>query len=245
MMKFISRIEARNAQPRSERPIVIACIGDSVTHGCFELVVSQKENTYQPVYQPDEGYVARLSRHINRLFPAAAVTLLNAGISGDSSRGGLQRLQRDVLNFSPDLVVVNFGLNDSMNKDTEAGIAAYESNMRRIFQKILESGAEAMLVTPNFMCSYVSCAVEGDGLRATAQRAAEVQNGGILKRYTEAARIVAREMNVPIADTYRRWEQLHDAGVDTTMLLSNGINHPTKEMHDLFVEEILRTAFEG
>ncbi len=243
MMEFVKRLSTRNADVRSERPVLIACIGDSVTHGCFELIVD-KNGGYQPTYRPDEGYTAMLSRKLRRLFPVAAVTVLNAGISGDSSRGGLMRLERDVLSFKPDLVTVCFGLNDSMNRDTDAGLAAYERNMKQIFRKIIDSGSEAMLITPNFMCSYVSSVVEGEMLRNTAAHAVEVQKGGILKRYAECACAVAKEMNVPIADVYKRWEQLHAVGVDTTALLSNGINHPTAEMHGLFVEEILRTAFE-
>ena len=71
-----------------------------------------------------------------------------------------------------------------------------------------------------------------------------MQNGGVLTRYVEAARGVARKLGVPVADAYRRWERLQAAGVDTTALLSNGINHPTVELHGLFVEEIMRTVFE-
>lgn len=241
-MKFIERLAARNRDIRSERPVVIACLGDSVTHGCFELVVDAKGD-FEPAYHTEQGYVAKLGRKLNELFPAAVVTMLNAGISGDSSAGGLARLDRDVLCFKPDLVTVNFGLNDSMSG--EAGLEKYAQNMKAIFEKILASGAEAMLVTPSFMCSYVPGLVVGDKLRGIAEAATHVQNDGVLARYAEAARTAAKELGVPVADTYRRWEQLREMGVDTTALLSNGINHPTIEMHDLFVEEILRKAFEA
>lgn len=240
-MKIVRRLAARNESVRSERPILIACLGDSVTHGCFDLFVDAKDQ-FIPHHMPDQGYAARLGRKLNELFPVAAVTVLNAGISGDGSAGGLERVERDALSFQPDLVIVNFALNDSMSG--EAGIGKYASNMREIFRRILESGAEALLLTPNFMCSYVPHTVVGENLTRIAGEAAKVQNEGILTKYVEAARAVAQEMNVPIADAYRRWEHMRDAGVDTTLLLSNGINHPTVEMHDIFVEEIVRKVFE-
>ena len=240
-MKIVRRLAARNESVRSERPVVIACLGDSVTHGCFDLFVDANDQ-YIPHHMPDQGYVAKLGRKLNELFPVAAVTMLNAGISGDGSAGGLQRLERDVLSFKPDLVVVNFALNDSMGG--EAGVEKYAANMREIFTRILASGAEALLLTPNFMCSYVPHTVAGANLTRIAQEAAKVQNGGVLTKYVEAARAAAGELNVPVADAYRRWENLRDAGVDTTLLLSNGINHPTVEMHDVFVEEIMRKVFE-
>lgn len=243
-MRFIRRLAARHADTRSERPVVIACLGDSVTHGVFDLF-TDPAGEYTPHYLPDLSYAALLGRKLNEMYPAAAVTMLNAGISGDNSRGGLERLERDVLYFRPDLVLVNFGLNDSMNPDPDAGVAAYEKNMTGIFERILASGAEAMLVTPNFMCSYVPPIVVGDKLRGIAEEAARVQNEGVLTRYVEAARAAADRLGVPVADAYRRWERMRDAGVDTTALLSNGINHPTAEMNSLFVEEIIRQAFEG
>lgn len=241
-MKTVIRLAARNESVRSERPVVIACLGDSVTHGCFDLFVDAKDQ-FIPHHMPDQGYVAKLGRKLNELFPVAAVTMLNAGISGDGSAGGLQRLERDVLSFHPDLVIVNFALNDSMGG--EAGVEKYAANMREIFRQILSSGAEALLLTPNFMCSYVPHTVVGANLTKIAQEAAKVQNEGILTKYVEAARAAAAELNVPVADAYRRWEKMKEAGVDTTLLLSNGINHPTVEMHDLFVEEIMRTVFEA
>jgi len=240
-MKIVRRLAARNEAVRSERPILIACLGDSVTHGCFDLFVDAKDQ-YIPHHMPDQGYAAKLGRKLNELFPVAAVTVLNAGISGDGSAGGLERIDRDALSFHPDLVIVNFALNDSMSG--EAGIEKYASNMREIFRRILESGAEALLLTPNFMCSYVPHTVVGENLTRIAGEAAKIQNEGILTKYVEAARAAAEEMNVPVADAYRRWENMRDAGVDTTLLLSNGINHPTVEMHDIFVEEIVRKVFE-
>ena len=70
-MKFVRRLAARNESVRSERPVVIACLGDSVTHGCFELV-DLPDGRFETTYRPHEGYPARLQRRLNALYPAAA-----------------------------------------------------------------------------------------------------------------------------------------------------------------------------
>ena len=72
-------------------------------------------------------------------------------------------------------------------------------------------------------------------------RAVQKQVGGVMTAYVSAARAEAEKRGVPVADAYARWEQMRAAGVDVTCHLANHINHPTPEMHDLFVEEILRT----
>lgn len=243
-MNVVKRLAERQniLEKHMYRPILIACLGDSVTHGCFEVYVN-RFNRVTTVYSPEDGYASQLQRRLRDLYPTAAPTVLNAGVSGDSSRGGLGRLERDVLSFKPDLVTVNFGLNDAMNPNVEEGLAAYTENMRTIFERILASGAEAMLVTPNFMCEYVSHKLQDETLRNIAENAANVQNSGVLARYVNAAREVARSMNVPIADAFARWEAWKAGGVDTTEHLSNSINHPTKEAHDIFTEEILRIMF--
>lgn len=243
-MQFLRKLSEREKHTSEVAPVLVACFGDSVTHGCFDLLV-EPDGSFTPHFMAEQGYAAKLMNRLHMLYPAGNASLLNAGISGDGSKGGLARVERDVLSRRPDLVIVNFALNDSMNPDPDANIPVYAQNMRKIFEKILASGAEALLLTPNFMCSYVPYLVQGELLRGVAQKAAKVQNEGILTRYVEAARGVAAQMNIPVADAYRRWEQMAAMGVDTTALLSNGINHPTAEMHDIFVDEIMRKVFEA
>jgi hypothetical protein len=50
-------------------------------------------------------------------------------------------------------------------------------------------------------------------------------------------------MNVPLCDCYAIWKMLYENGVNTTELLSNKINHPTREMNKLFAYELVRTLF--
>lgn len=49
---------------------------------------------------------------MNILYPEVPVNIVNAGISGDCAEGGLKRLERDVLSYNPDLIVVCYGLNE-------------------------------------------------------------------------------------------------------------------------------------
>ena len=235
-MRWRNKLAQRSSSAPEAECALIACLGDSVTYGCFE-VFKNRFDRVDTVYRPEDGYPARLRRQLSTLFPAAAASVLNAGVSGDSSAGGLKRLQRDVLSHAPDLVIVNFGLNDAMGGMD--ALNAYRSNMRALFQQILDSGAEAMLLTPNRMCAYVSHALVDPELRAIAAAAAEIQNGGVLDAFVEAAREEAQALNVPIADAYRDWKRLESAGADTTVLLANAINHPISEMHELFANRIL------
>jgi len=242
MLNIISRLNARNKDAFANTPILIACLGDSVTHGCFDLNI-KGPGQVDTVYDPMSGYAAKLESRLRALYPAAAASVLNAGISGDGAPNGLKRLERDVLCHKPDLVTVNFGLNDAGSPNVEEGIAKYAAAMGEIFDRVLASGAECILVTPNRMCAYVDYAVTDEVARSIAESCTRTQNEGILTRYVEAAKAEAAKRNIPVADAYKRWQALEKAGVDTTQMLSNHINHPTKDAHNIFVEALMDVLF--
>lgn len=235
-MKILEKLSARNQNAPQSPAVLIACLGDSVTHGCFEVYTNRYGNI-DTRYRPTEGYVGQLQRKLDEYYPAGAVSILNAGISGDSAIGGEARLERDVLSHHPDLVIVDFGLNDAMGGLEK--LPAYEKAMDSIMERVLASGAECMLLTPNRMCAYAAPWVENDVLKQVAEEAAKVQNGGVLDAFVETARQVAKRHGVPVADAYAMWNRLEKAGVDTTAMLCNDINHPSARAHELFVQAIL------
>lgn len=238
-MRIMEKLAARTGNAGACTPVLIAFIGDSVTHGCFEVAMDKVHDCIGVVYSPDDGYPYRLKRRLDAMYPAAAVSILNAGVSGAKAVDGAQRLERDVLCRKPDLVVIAFALNDSMNEDVEGGLAQYRAAMEDMIVRVQQSGAECIVQTPNFMCSYVPSAIPEPELQKIAAKAAKVQNEGILAAYVRTAREVAAAHGVPVADAYRLWEQMERNGIDTTALLSNHINHPTREAHDLFVKALL------
>ena len=83
-------------------PITVVALGDSVTHGA----VASGEVDYETVYWN------RLRRKIQALNPDVPVNVINAGIGGTTAQRSVARLDSQVLNHRPDLVIVCFGLND-------------------------------------------------------------------------------------------------------------------------------------
>ncbi|MBQ8525468.1 MAG: hypothetical protein IJ460_01945 [Clostridia bacterium] len=47
-----------------------------------------------------------------------------------------------------------------------------------------------------------------------------------------------------MCDCYAKWKKLSETE-DTTMLLVNRINHPTREMHELFAQSLFELLFDG
>ena len=239
-MKILNRLAERNRTLGAHRPILIACLGDSVTHGCFELEAISTQQI-APYYRAWDAYSMKLQRRLSEIYPMAMPTVLNAGVAGENIAMISARAERDVLSFHPDLVILEICLNDA-GSGLGDPLKSFAEKAGELMDKILASGAELILLTPNSMCYHVpKQAPKTDNWPEFYKNVAEVQSGGVMSAYVQAARDEANKRNVPIADAYARWELMEKQGVDTTSLLANRVNHPVPEMHDLFVEEIIRT----
>ena len=56
-MRILEKLAARNAETLDSAAALIACLGDSVTHGCFE-VFKNRFGKVDTVYRPEGGYPA-------------------------------------------------------------------------------------------------------------------------------------------------------------------------------------------
>lgn len=88
-------------------------------------------------------------------YPDRKITWLNAGISGDTSFGALERLSWDVLDRKPHHVVVMLGMNDSAREDLPEPIGSpqrihkYRSSMEKIVEVLKTKGVSLTLCTPS------------------------------------------------------------------------------------------------
>ncbi len=76
--------------------------------------------------------------------------LVNAGVSGDTTAGGLRRIEW-ILKQYPDVVVVELGANDGLRG---IDVAAIEANLRGILKRIQESSATPVLFGMRIPPSY-------------------------------------------------------------------------------------------
>jgi len=238
-MKIIEKFKAKQENIKEVRQPTIAFIGDSVTHGCFELYVENGEiETY---VKQGAAYHNKVKEIFGLLYPEVPVTIINAGISGDEAYRGAQRLDRDVLSYNPDLVVVCYGLNDANAKD--AGLERYEKALDEMFENVLKTGAEVIFLTPNLRsCEFdipTNMAPIDDAWKQTTQNEKE----GWLDSYLEKAKKLCQSKNIPVCDCNNIWKILRDNDVNINNLLSNRINHPIEELHYVFAYELVKIMF--
>jgi lysophospholipase L1-like esterase len=208
-------------------PITIVAFGDSVTHGA----VAHDEIDYETVYWN------RLKKKINNLRNYVPVNVINAGIGGITAKDSLKRMDKQVLSHNPDLIIVCFGLND-----VNGTLEDYLNSLEEIFDKAQKSGAEVIFMTPNMLNTSVLDDTAEEHYEY-AIKTAKMQNEGRMDLYMESAVQLATRMGVKVCDCYKKWKKLSETQ-DITYLLANRINHPTKEMHELFAESLFEIIFE-
>ena len=206
-------------------PITIVAFGDSVTHGAL-----MGEINYETVYWN------RLRQKLNAVRSYMPVNVINAAIGGTTAKASLARMEKQVFQHEPDLVIVCFGLND-----VNGSLEDYIESLRAIFARCKESGAETIFMTPNMLNTYVAQDTEPRYFEY-AGVTADMQNGGRMDTYMDAAKALAEEMGVPVCDCYAKWKKLSETE-DITMLLCNRINHPAPEMHELFAQSLFEMIF--
>lgn len=201
--------------------ITVVAFGDSVTHGA----VGPDEINYDTVYWNV------LRKKLNAVNSYVPVNVINAGIGGITAEGSLNRMERDVFSHHPDLIIVCFGLND-VNGELET----YLSSLEKIFSECNKREIETVFMTPNMLNTYVAEDTE-EQLKEYAKKTAEMQNSGRMDKYMSEAVALAERMNIKVCDCYKKWKELSNEK-NTTILLANRINHPVKEMHELFADGI-------
>lgn len=113
---------------------LVVFLGDSLTAGLG--------------LEEDQAYPALLEKDLQR--DGTPVRVLNAGVSGDTTAGGLSRLGW-LLGQRPDVVVVGLGANDGLRA---LPLTEVEANLREIVRRSQAAGARVLLlgmrIPPNY-----------------------------------------------------------------------------------------------
>lgn len=179
--------------------------------------------------------------------------VFNAGISDTTTREARERLDRDVRAFSPDLVVIQFGINDSWidvdlgRREPRLTRDEYRDNLRYLVRTLKADGVQVVLMTPNPMRwadpVYVEIFENNPGLLDTRD---ERGIDRLLDLYAEDARAVARAEIVPLVDVHRAFESYgSEPGRSTPDLLMDGDGIHPNSIGQRLVCELLAAEIAG
>ncbi len=198
LRKYVERTR-RDIESGADATIV--CFGDSITAG----------------YAVRRGFPSFLLESLRQRFPDSKIEMINSGISGDTSQDGLSRLDWAVLSYEPDLVTINFGINDCV---LGLSLEEFEMNLVEMVRRI-RAGPDSEIL-----------------LLSSQPLESPPYDQRVLDYYQTVER-VAKEMNVGFVDVYGAWMKRVRAGMPLGSLILPGLDHPNEAGYRIIAEELM------
>jgi acyl-CoA thioesterase-1 len=120
---------------RAAEPPVILVVGDSLSAG-FGL-------------SPGQGWVTLLQQRLKR--EGYGYRVVNASVSGETTDGGVQRLNRALTQHKPAVVIIELGGNDGLRG---LPVSRVRSNIDLLITKSRAAGAQVLLVAIRVPTNY-------------------------------------------------------------------------------------------
>lgn len=182
--------------------VSIVTLGDSITAG----------------YSVRRGFPSFWKQMLAEKYPDAVVEMINSGISGDTSMDGLARLDWAALSYEPDLVTINFGINDCV---LGLGQEEFEINLVEMVRRI-RSGPNSEI------------------LLLSSQPLETPPYDRMVRDYYQALERVAKEMDVGFVDVYGAWMRRVKEGTPLSSFIIPGLDHPNETGYRIIADELMR-----
>ena len=176
--------------------VTVCFLGGSITRGSLSS-------------RPDTCYAYRVYEWFKKTFPKAVIEYVNAGVGGTTSAFGAARVITDVISHDPDIVLVEFSVNDECN---EYFMESYEGLIRKLLYSAKKPAVCALF---NFFYENGK----------TAER--------IHSKITRYYGIPAASMQGAI------YEDILSGKINDIALLSPDGLHPNDEGHDLLSKVVI------
>lgn len=187
------------------RTINIVFHGHSVPSGYFAT----------PVVNTLESYPHLTLKSIKSFYPNAVVNVITTSIGGEQSEQGEKRFKGDVLTMRPDVLFIDYALNDR-----GIGLGRAEKAWRKMIESALAYGCKIILLTP------------------TPDLTEDItDNDAPLAGYAGLIRGLASEYRVGLVDSYLIFKTMKQNGVNLSEYMAQG-NHPNASGHRVVALEI-------
>jgi lysophospholipase L1-like esterase len=179
------------AKLASGEPVMIIAFGSSSTQGYGTT-------------SPQFTYPNRLAKQLRRQYPSADIAVLNRGKGGEDAPEMMKRLQTEVIDMKPDLVIWQVGTNAVLrNLDPAETALQVEDGVARI----QAAGADLVLVDPQYSPKVTERAENANRMIRLLGKVAELRHVGIFPRF-EVMREWHEQQALPI-DSFVIADGLH------------------------------------
>lgn len=173
--------------------------------------------TQTPTVKLLDAYPHKILEKLSVKYPTAVINTTKTSIGGEHSIQGAARFDDDVLTLKPDVLFIDYSLNDR-SQGLEATYAAWDE----MIKKAKARNIPVILFT------------------ATPYRDVDLSDTSTdLYKHQQQVIRLAKENNVGLVDSYQRIKEKVDAGESVNSFLAS-YNHPNAKGHNLVADEIMK-----
>ena len=157
-----------------------------------------------------DAYPSLLHHQLSDLFPTAVINVSVTAIGGEDSESGARRFERDVLSLHPDVITIDYALNDR-----RIGLERAKKAWSSMIERALAANIKVILLTP------------------TADVRAKLDDPqDPLNQHAEQIRQLAAQYHVGLVDSLALFKKYVRDGGKLEDLMAY-INHPNRKGHEL------------
>ena len=207
--------------------MTLVFMGDSITAGQYVV--------------PASRWTDLVAARVRRTLEANAESpyyFYNRGISGETTRQGLERFARDVQEARPDVMTLQFGLNDCNCWDTDRGLPrvsepAYRANLVEMIDRARHFGVKQIILSTN---------------HRTLRRKKLANNRTLEEnriRYNETVREVAARTGAELCDIDKGFDRFSDEQLRELLLPEPDLLHLSPKGHDHYADLVFPQVMEA
>ncbi len=189
------------------RTINLVFHGHSVPAGYFKT----------PHVNTLDSYPFLLLKELKELYPYAVINVICTAIGGENSSQGETRFESDVLVHKPDVLFIDYALNDR-----GIGLEKSKEAWEVMISKALIEKVKVILLTPS-----------------PDQRVEILEPGNVLDQHAAQIKSLAENHGIGLADSHAAFIERVQKG-DSLSLYMSQVNHPNKNGHQLIADELLQ-----
>lgn len=191
----------------TNRTINLVFHGHSVPAGFFKT----------PTVNTLDAYPNLVLKQLKEIYPFAVINVIVTAIGGENSLSGAERFESDVLVHKPDVLFIDYALNDR-----GAGLEKAKDAWSKMIIKAKKENIRIILLTPS-----------------PDQRVDILDQDSELEQHSIQIRKLAAEHGLGLVDSYKLFHQKAIAGESIVDYMSQ-VNHPNKKGHLLITDELIK-----
>ena len=205
---YLSEIKAELVKkwPKN-RTINLVFHGHSVPTGYFVT----------PDVRTLEAYPHQVLEGLKRQYPYAPINTITTSIGGENSEQGQKRFKKEVLTHRPDVLFIDYALNDR-----NIGLERSRKAMEKMIKRALKKDVKVVLLTP-------SPDLTVDILKPD----------NLLEQHSNQLIELAKKYKIGLVDSQGAFRNLAKAGENLKDYMAQS-NHPQKKGHKVIADEVLK-----